>query len=76
MKLPPQIANNVRKTNELVICENCSRILYWQDGLEKKEETAEPIPSEAAETQAVPTESMDGSKEDSVNHEITQDSHK
>ena len=49
MRLPPQIANNVRKTNELVICENCSRILYWPDGLEKKEDAAVPVPSEAAE---------------------------
>lgn len=49
MKLPPQIANNVRKTDELVICENCSRILYWPDGLEKKEEAAEPVSSEPVE---------------------------
>ena len=49
MRLPPQIANNVRKTNELVICETCSRILYWPDGLEKKEDAAVPVPSEAAE---------------------------
>lgn len=48
MRLPPQIANNVRKTDELVICENCSRILYWPDGLEKKEETA-AAPAEVAD---------------------------
>ncbi|MEJ2744441.1 MAG: C4-type zinc ribbon domain-containing protein [bacterium] len=84
MRLPPQIANNVRKTNELVICENCSRILYWQDGLEKKEETAEPVPSDAAETvppetaekEASTAESTEESSGDSANHEITQDSHK
>ncbi|MCX6339778.1 MAG: C4-type zinc ribbon domain-containing protein [Candidatus Aureabacteria bacterium] len=49
MRLPPQIANNVRKTDELVICENCSRILYWPEGLEKKEDAAEPVSSETAE---------------------------
>ena len=48
MRLPPQIANNVRKTDELVICESCSRILYWPEGLEKKEEAAEPVSSETA----------------------------
>jgi predicted nucleic acid-binding Zn-ribbon protein len=47
MRLPPQIASNVR-TEELVICESCSRILYWPEGLEKKEESAEAIPSDAA----------------------------
>lgn len=49
MRLPPQIANNVRKTDELVICENCSRILYWPEGLDRKEEAAEPVSSEATE---------------------------
>ncbi len=48
MRLPPQIANNVRKA-ELVICENCSRILYWPEGLEKKEDAAAPVSSEATE---------------------------
>jgi hypothetical protein len=38
----------VRKTDELVICESCSRILYWPEGLEKKEEAAEPVSSETA----------------------------
>lgn len=52
MKLPPQIANNVRKTDELVICENCSRILYWPEGLEKKTDAAAPVSSETVETQA------------------------
>jgi len=49
MRLPPQIANNVRKADELVICENCSRILYWPEGLGKKEDAAEPVSSEATE---------------------------
>jgi predicted nucleic acid-binding Zn-ribbon protein len=35
MQLPPQTANNVRKANELVICDNCSRILYWPEGVDK-----------------------------------------
>jgi predicted nucleic acid-binding Zn-ribbon protein len=56
MRLPPQIANNVRKTDELVICENCSRILYWQGGLEKKEDAVEPATSEAAESETSATE--------------------
>lgn len=76
MKLPPQIANNVRKTDMLVICENCSRILYWADGLKKKEETAAPVPSEAAETHALATDSTARSRGNTKNHEITQDSHK
>jgi predicted nucleic acid-binding Zn-ribbon protein len=49
MRLPPQIANNVRKTDELVICENCSRILYWPEGLEKRNAAAESVSSEATE---------------------------
>lgn len=48
MKLPPQISNNVRKWDELVICENCSRILYWPEGLAQGEEAARAIPSETA----------------------------
>ncbi|MDD5555747.1 MAG: C4-type zinc ribbon domain-containing protein [bacterium] len=42
MRLPPQIANNVRKWDQLVICENCSRILYWADGLSVAEDAAQP----------------------------------
>ena len=38
MILPPQVANNVRKGTELVICENCSRILYWPEGVARKAE--------------------------------------
>jgi predicted nucleic acid-binding Zn-ribbon protein len=34
MRLPPQVANNVRKS-QLVICENCSRILYWPEAIEE-----------------------------------------
>ncbi len=51
MRLPPQAANNVRKSNELVICENCSRILYWPEGIKEITESApegescQPTPS-------------------------------
>jgi len=48
MQLPPQVANNVRKLDELVICENCSRILYWADGITKEGEAAQPVPQETA----------------------------
>lgn len=30
MTLPPQIVNEVRKMERLVLCENCSRILFWK----------------------------------------------
>ncbi|MCX6354651.1 MAG: C4-type zinc ribbon domain-containing protein [Candidatus Aureabacteria bacterium] len=48
MLLPPQAANNVRKLDELVICENCSRILYWADGIAKEGEAAQPVSQETA----------------------------
>lgn len=38
--LPPQVAHLVRKGDELVICESCSRILYWAEGLIEKEPAA------------------------------------
>jgi len=28
MNVPPQVINEVKMKNELIICENCSRILY------------------------------------------------
>lgn len=30
MALPPQMVNEVRKQEQIVVCENCSRILYWK----------------------------------------------
>ena len=30
MTLPPQVVNEVRKLERLVVCENCSRILFWK----------------------------------------------
>lgn len=30
MTLPPQLVNEVRREEEIVVCENCSRILYWK----------------------------------------------
>ena len=47
MHLPPQIAHLVRKGDELVICESCSRILYWAEGLVDKEPAAGPSPEPA-----------------------------
>ena len=31
MRLPPNVMVNVKKWDHLVICENCSRILYWPE---------------------------------------------
>ncbi len=30
MTLPPQVVNEVRKMEQLVVCESCSRILFWK----------------------------------------------
>jgi uncharacterized protein len=48
MHLPPQIAHLVRKGDELVICESCSRILYWAEGLVEKEPKPESAEKEPA----------------------------
>lgn len=45
--LPPQVAHLVRKGDELVICESCSRILYWAEGLIEKEPDAKVSALEA-----------------------------
>lgn len=29
MKLPPNVVNEVRKRHNIILCENCARILYW-----------------------------------------------
>lgn len=34
MVLPPQIENEVRLTSNLIRCQNCVRILYWEDSSE------------------------------------------
>jgi predicted nucleic acid-binding Zn-ribbon protein len=52
MHLPPQIAHLVRKGDELVICESCSRILYWAEGLVEKEPASKSPGTEPAEEQA------------------------
>ncbi len=31
MRIRPQILNELRDTGKLILCENCGRILYWQD---------------------------------------------
>jgi predicted nucleic acid-binding Zn-ribbon protein len=31
MNLPPQIVSEVKKGNRFVTCENCNRILYWEE---------------------------------------------
>lgn len=35
MNLPPQVFNNVRRNDSLIICDHCYRILYWRQGLEE-----------------------------------------
>lgn len=52
MHLPPQSTHLVRKGDELVICENCSRILYWAEGLVEKEPAAKSPGAEPAEGNA------------------------
>ncbi|MBU4128505.1 C4-type zinc ribbon domain-containing protein [bacterium] len=32
MNLPPQIVSEVKKGKRFVVCENCNRILYWEEG--------------------------------------------
>jgi len=56
MHLPPQIAHLVRKGDELVICENCSRILYWADGLVEKEPAVEVLAEKEPATASVEKE--------------------
>lgn len=61
MQLPQQITHLVRKGDELVICENCSRILYWPEGLMEKE----PAPGDGEKGEAdmavrVPAAAPDG----------------
>jgi hypothetical protein len=34
MTLPPQTINEVRKDDKIVICENCSRILYIEEEID------------------------------------------
>jgi predicted nucleic acid-binding Zn-ribbon protein len=31
MRIRPQVLNELRDTGKLILCENCGRILYWQD---------------------------------------------
>jgi len=31
MRIRPQVLNELRDTRKLILCENCGRILYWQD---------------------------------------------
>lgn len=31
LKLPPQLVNDVRRKQELYVCNSCGRILYWKD---------------------------------------------
>ncbi|MCK4597869.1 hypothetical protein KAU04_07495 [bacterium] len=32
--LPPQKIQEVRRTDSILTCENCGRILYWDENLE------------------------------------------
>ena len=38
LKLPPQLINEVRKKQEMHLCNSCGRILYWQEEVEVSEE--------------------------------------
>ncbi|HOO89553.1 MAG TPA: C4-type zinc ribbon domain-containing protein [Syntrophales bacterium] len=31
MNIPPQLYNELQKNNELIVCPNCERIIYWED---------------------------------------------
>jgi len=35
MRIRPQMLNELKSENELILCENCGRILYWQEEKEK-----------------------------------------
>ncbi len=30
MRIRPQVLNELREENEIILCENCGRILYWK----------------------------------------------
>ncbi|UCD83629.1 MAG: hypothetical protein JSU92_10055 [Deltaproteobacteria bacterium] len=32
MDLPPQVYNEVRRNKEIILCPNCQRIIYWEEG--------------------------------------------
>lgn len=53
MQLPPIARVNVRKKDELVICDNCARILYWPEGVEQSGKAGEQPAGEAGETPSV-----------------------
>jgi predicted nucleic acid-binding Zn-ribbon protein len=31
VNIPPQMYNEVQKNNEIILCPNCHRILYWEN---------------------------------------------
>jgi predicted nucleic acid-binding Zn-ribbon protein len=31
MSIPPQLYNELQKSNELITCPSCSRIIYWEN---------------------------------------------
>ncbi|MEI6632350.1 MAG: C4-type zinc ribbon domain-containing protein [Chlamydiota bacterium] len=65
MHLPPQITHLVRKGDELVICESCSRILYWAEGLLEKEPAAGVIEEKEPAAEGVERQvSSDGSQQE------------
>jgi predicted nucleic acid-binding Zn-ribbon protein len=41
MRIRPQMLNEIRDRTNLILCENCGRILYWP----RKPETAQPVPA-------------------------------
>lgn len=63
MHLPPQITHLVHKGDELVICESCSRILYWPEGLIEKEPAPKNAdPKRAAEGREAATSPVEASQ--------------
>jgi hypothetical protein len=41
MRVRPQVLNELRDTRNLILCENCGRILYWKKGKKAEQETEE-----------------------------------
>jgi predicted nucleic acid-binding Zn-ribbon protein len=34
MKIPPQMFNEVQKSQDIIVCPSCNRILYWEDKID------------------------------------------
>jgi predicted nucleic acid-binding Zn-ribbon protein len=38
MRVRPQVLNELKEARKVILCENCGRILYWQEKPEDKTE--------------------------------------